>query len=84
MSTSVNGKKLVGDLDTAFLYALALLFIAFKLAGIIAWSWLWVLAPIWGPALFALVVIIGVGISGGVAFLVRRASRKRRERSLRW
>ena len=28
---------------------LLLLFIAFKLAGIIAWSWLWVLAPLWAP-----------------------------------
>ena len=30
-----------------FYTLLALLFIAFKLAGIIDWSWFWVLAPIW-------------------------------------
>lgn len=30
-----------------FVGALTLLFIALKLTGVIAWSWLWVLAPIW-------------------------------------
>lgn len=29
--------------------ALLILFIAFKLAHIIAWSWWWVLAPLWAP-----------------------------------
>lgn len=28
---------------------LAILFIALKLTGVITWSWLWVLAPIWIP-----------------------------------
>jgi len=31
---------------------LALLFIALKLCGVIAWSWFWVLSPLW----------IGIGI----------------------
>ncbi len=30
-----------------FTDGLALLLIAFKLANIIQWSWLWVLAPLW-------------------------------------
>jgi len=33
--------------------AVFLVFLVFKLAGVIAWSWWWVTAPIWGP--FALV-----------------------------
>ena len=41
---------------------LALLFIAFKLCGIITWSWFWVLAPLWIPwvltACVALVLFI--------------------------
>lgn len=41
---------------------LAILFIAFKLAGIINWSWLWVLAPLWAG--IALVLIIA-----GLCFL---------------
>ena len=39
-----------------FFDALTLLFIAFKLTGVIAWSWLWVLAPVWLPA--AIIIII--------------------------
>lgn len=38
-----------------FLSLLALLFIALKLCGVIAWSWLWVLAPIWIPIAVACV-----------------------------
>ena len=30
----------------SFLDALTLLLIAFRLAGVIGWSWLWVLAPV--------------------------------------
>ena len=30
-----------------FVEALTILFIAYKLAGLIAWSWLWVLSPLW-------------------------------------
>lgn len=33
---------------------LTLLFIAFKMTGVIAWSWWWVLSPLWIP--FALAV----------------------------
>ena len=30
-----------------FFDALAILFITLKLCGVISWSWLWVLSPIW-------------------------------------
>lgn len=40
---------------------LTLLFIAFKLANIISWKWIWVLSPIWiGFAFLILVAIINV------------------------
>ncbi|MBR2766817.1 hypothetical protein IKF63_01170 [Candidatus Saccharibacteria bacterium] len=35
---------------------LTLMFIAFKLLGIINWSWWWVLSPIWIPVLIGLVI----------------------------
>ena len=41
-----------------FLGLLTLLFIAYKLAGIIAWSWLLVLAPLWIPLAIAAVAFI--------------------------
>ena len=33
---------------------LAILFIGLKLAGIIHWSWIWVLSPLWIPFLIVL------------------------------
>lgn len=36
---------------------LGLIFITLKLTGYIAWSWLWVLAPFWIPAVLALVIV---------------------------
>ncbi|WRH62085.1 MAG: hypothetical protein RSE12_17185 [Fuscovulum sp.] len=39
-----------------FFGLLAILFIALKLTGYIAWSWWWVLAPLWMPAALVLVI----------------------------
>jgi len=39
-----------------FASLLLLLFITLKLCGVIAWSWGWVLCPLWIPALLAVVV----------------------------
>lgn len=43
---------------------LTLLFIGLKLSSVITWSWLWVLAPMWGPiavifAIWILAIIAG-------------------------
>lgn len=38
---------------------LALIFITLKLCKVIAWSWWWVLAPLWLP------LVIGLTIAGG-------------------
>lgn len=38
--------------------AFTLLFVGLKLTGYIEWSWLWVLAPLWGPIAFVAVVIV--------------------------
>jgi len=37
--------------------ALLITFIVLKLTGVIAWSWLWVLAPLWGGIALALVIL---------------------------
>jgi hypothetical protein len=36
---------------------LAVIFIVLKLVGVIHWSWLWVLAPIWAPTAILAVVL---------------------------
>jgi membrane protein YdbS with pleckstrin-like domain len=44
---------------------LAILFIALKLTGAIAWSWWWVLSPLWisaGVGLIMLLVIVVVAV----------------------
>lgn len=37
---------------------LTIAFIVLKLTGFIDWSWLWVLAPIWIPVAFYLVLLL--------------------------
>jgi hypothetical protein len=44
------------NVGPGFLGLLAILFIGLKLTGYIAWSWWWVLAPIWIPLAFVLFV----------------------------
>lgn len=53
---------------------LGLLFIGLKLAGVIDWSWWWVLAPFWGQA--AVVVII-LGFALLIAALAQAKPRPR-------
>lgn len=36
---------------------LAVVFIAFKLGGVISWSWWWVLAPLWIPWAIVLCIV---------------------------
>ena len=42
-----------------FCVVLSAVFIALKIANVIAWSWLWVLSPLWIPiALVAFFVVV--------------------------
>ena len=52
-TTTANG-------GIGFFGLLAILFIGLKLAGVITWSWWWVLAPIWIPALICTAVLAGI------------------------
>lgn len=53
----------------SFLGALAILFIGLKLGGVIHWSWLWVLSPLWsGLALAVLILIFMAGAAVVCAF----------------
>ena len=46
---------------------LTILFIAFKLLGVINWSWWWVLAPLWIPSAVVLAILIILAIVVGIA-----------------
>ena len=50
------------NINTGFFSLLGLLFIALKLVGVISWSWLWVLAPIWIPVSIAIIIILAAMI----------------------
>jgi len=52
MVKQVNNNNGIG-----FLGLLAVLFIALKLTGVIAWSWFWVLSPIWIAVLLVLLLL---------------------------
>ena len=45
-----------------FFPLLGLLFIALKLTDVVAWPWIWVLAPIWLPVAFAFTIFAVVSI----------------------
>ena len=37
---------------------LTVLFVGLKLTNVIAWSWVWVLSPLWIPAFFFMIILI--------------------------
>ena len=57
----MDEKKASGGIGFAGL--LGIVFIVLKLTGVIAWSWLWVLSPIWMPiSIGILCIIIGIAL----------------------
>lgn len=54
-----------------FAGALTLLFIGLKLGGVINWSWLWVLSPLWISFAIGLVVLVVI-----VALAVAKTGRR--------
>jgi hypothetical protein len=55
-----------------FVGLLSILFIAFKLLGVIDWSWVWVLSPIWISGL----CVVGI-LSVMAAFVIIREVAKK-------
>lgn len=56
MSTSTSTNNQSGGVGFAGLLTIA--FIALKLIGKIAWSWWWVLSPLWISAAFVVFIIL--------------------------
>ena len=56
MSTNVSSSS--SSSGIGFMGLLTILFIALKLLGYIKWSWVWVLAPLWGTFLMGIIAII--------------------------
>jgi hypothetical protein len=45
---------------------LTIVFITLKLLGIINWSWIWVISPIWIPAVLSFLFLIIINILDGI------------------
>ena len=61
----MSGNKTTQSGGIGFVGLLTIIFIGLKLTGVITWSWLWVLSPIWITvvaviALIAFFVVVGV------------------------
>jgi hypothetical protein len=59
----MDNKNVSGGMS--FSSVLALIFIVLKLCGVINWSWVWVLSPIWITFIIGLIAI-------GVIYLITR------------
>lgn len=55
MSNSNNNSTTGG---VTFLGLLAITFIVLKLVGVIKWSWIWVLCPIWISPLIIIAILV--------------------------
>ena len=56
-------KKSSGSKGIGFAGLLTIAFIVLKLCGVIAWSWWWVLSPVWISAAIVLICIIVIAIA---------------------
>ena len=58
MKLNINKEKATNK-SVGFFELLFLLFLGLKLANFIDWSWVWVFAPLWIPAV-AVIMVLGV------------------------
>jgi len=54
-----------------FLGLLTIVFITLKLTGYIAWSWWWVLAPLWGGVALVLVILAITLLVAGITGMLK-------------
>lgn len=82
MNENRNNNSTAGVIG--FCDLLTIVFIVLKLTGVISWSWLWVLAPIWIPVAIILAMLLVVLIVVLVKEGVKQTEEKqhRQERSL--
>lgn len=56
----MSEKQVTSSGGIGFAGLLTIVFITLKLTGVISWSWLWVLSPLWISFLLALLIIGGI------------------------
>lgn len=58
----MSNKEYHTSSGVSFSGMLTIVFIVLKLTGVISWSWLWVLSPIWISLVIAMIMIVAVAI----------------------
>ena len=53
-----NSKEAVASSGIGFSGLLTLIFITLKLCGVINWSWLWVLSPLWISTALTITIVV--------------------------
>lgn len=61
---SKNNSNNTSKCGIGFCELLAIAFIVLKLTGVIKWSWLWVLSPVWILVVLAIVLMIAAVLIG--------------------
>lgn len=59
----MNNKQ--ASCEISFAGLLTIVFIVLKLCGIIAWSWWWVLSPLWLSTILWVIVVVIILLVGG-------------------
>lgn len=55
---SNNSNNNTYSCDISFGVLLTIVFIVLKLCGVITWSWVWVLSPIWISVILVIIIVI--------------------------
>ena len=72
----MNEQVVVRSGGIGFAGMLTLLFIGLKLGGVIAWSWWWVLSPLWISFALGAVVLVGMMMVMGFIYLMDKPKRR--------
>ena len=62
------------QINIGFIGLLTIVFVTLKLCGVISWSWLWVLSPLWIGALVAIAILL---IIVAIAFIEYTQDKRR-------
>ena len=65
-NSSNNAKAQASSGGIGFVGLLTIAFIVLRLCGIINWSWIWVLSPIWISA----ALVVGILLIAGIIYLI--------------
>lgn len=70
--SSNNAKAQASSGGIGFVGLLTIAFIVLKLCGVINWSWIWVVSPIWISA----GLIVGILLIAGIIYLIAQIAKK--------